>query len=85
MSAPDDTPAESGWLFRRIFAYGSTLLSFALLAAVLFRVVQWPLATVLLGLLVYMLAVALLYLGGASAAEIAKITAAAAKHRKDAP
>lgn len=70
----DHTPPEFDFTFRRIMAYGWTVVSFALLTIVIFRMSDsHALKWVATGLIASNCFMALLYYAGASAVDIGKI------------
>jgi|APGre2960657404_1045060.scaffolds.fasta_scaffold402576_2 hypothetical protein len=75
MSVVDDTPAESGWVYRRWWTFGSaTAIYLLLVLAVVFTfMLQQPLLWVSLALIALLGVKDGLYLGGASVLDYAEL------------
>ena len=73
----DDTPAERGWLFRRVYTFAGTGLNLGLVALALWRL-QDPVSLKWLGLALIgnNIVLAGFYLGGASVLDWARLAAA---------
>lgn len=77
MATPDDTPAENGWLFRRIYTYVVTLINLCFIGVIAWKLddpdaLKW----VALALIGFNAIMAGLYMAGASVIDYAQLASA---------